>query len=101
MVPALPFLCRQGVKQPNPTDNLRSPRLRHRRVGEGGLSLTEVQGCRTRGERRAAHSYFDQHVIEETDGNYTTFDEGDYNALPPWMIDKIAYTVPGQMADEY
>ena len=54
-----------------------------------------------RAQQRAAHSYFDQHVIEETDGNYTTFDEGDYNALPAWMIDKIAYTVPGQMADEY
>ena len=54
-----------------------------------------------RAQQRAAHSYFDQHIIEETDGVYTTFDEGDYNALPAWMIDKIAYTVPGQMADEY
>ncbi len=54
-----------------------------------------------RAQQRAAHSYFDQHVIEQTDGSYETFDEGDYNALPAWMIDRIAHTVQGQMADEY
>lgn len=54
-----------------------------------------------RAQKRAAHSYFDSHIIQEEDGSYSTFDEGDYNELPAWMTDRIAHTVQGQMADEY
>ena len=50
---------------------------------------------------RAAHSFFDQHVIEEADGTYITIDEGDYNALPMNLIDRIAHTVPGMMGDDF
>lgn len=50
-------------------------------------------------ERRALHSYFDQHVIED-DGRYFSIDEGDYNALPMRLIDKVVYTAPGAMSDE-
>jgi len=51
-------------------------------------------------ERRALHSYFDQHVIED-DGRYYAHDEGDYNALPADLANRVMYTVPGGLADEY
>ena len=51
-------------------------------------------------ERRALHSYFDQHIIEQ-DGRYYAFDEGDYNAMPAHLADHIMHTVPGRLADEY
>lgn len=54
-----------------------------------------------RAEERAQHSFYDQHVIEENEGEYIAIDEGDYNALPAWMIDKVAFTVPGRMSDEF
>ncbi len=50
---------------------------------------------------RAQHSFFDQHVIEQDDGTYVAIDEGDYNALPMHLIDRIAHTVQGAMADDY
>lgn len=51
-------------------------------------------------ERRALHSFFDQHIIEE-DGQYFSIDEGDYGALPMRIVDRVVYTVPGGMADEW
>ena len=33
-------------------------------------------------ERRALHSFFDQHVVEDDDLGYFALDEGDYNILP-------------------
>jgi hypothetical protein len=51
--------------------------------------------------RRALHSFFDQHVIIEPDGGYCAIDEGDYNALPMNIIDRVVYSVPGAMSDEY
>ena len=50
-------------------------------------------------ERRALHSYFDQHVIED-EGRYFSIDEADYNALPMRLIDKVVYTAHGAMSDE-
>ncbi|PBN42942.1 hypothetical protein [Sphingobium sp. D43FB] len=52
-------------------------------------------------ERRALHSFFDQHVIEDQPGHYVTIDEGDYDALPMTLIDQVVHTVPGRMSDEY
>lgn len=52
-------------------------------------------------EQRALHSFFDQHIVEDEDGRYLAIDEGDYNALPPRMIDRIVHTVPGAMHDEF
>ncbi|MDT7533055.1 hypothetical protein OVY48_06340 [Sphingobium sp. SA2] len=51
-------------------------------------------------ERRALHSFFDQHVIEDEDIGYFTIDEADYGALPTTLIDRIVYTTPGRMDDE-
>jgi hypothetical protein len=52
-------------------------------------------------ERRALHSFFDQHIIEEGEGRYIAIDEGDYNALPKTIIDRVVHTVPGGMSDEF
>lgn len=52
-------------------------------------------------ERRALHSFFDQHVIEDAPGHYVTIDEGDYDALPMTLIDRVVHTVSGRMSDEY
>ena len=52
-------------------------------------------------ERRALHSYFDQHVIEDTQLGYLAIDEGDYGALSQAMIERIVYTAPGGLIDEY
>ena len=50
---------------------------------------------------RAQHSFFDQHVIEDAPGCYVAIDEGDYNALPMTLIDRVVHTVPGRMSDEF
>ena len=50
---------------------------------------------------RAQHSFFDSHVIEDENGGFIAIDEGDYNALPQDLIDRIVHTVPGMMADDF
>lgn len=50
---------------------------------------------------RAQHSFFNSHVIENDDGSFSAIDEGDYNALPQDLIDRIAHSVPGMMADDF
>ena len=32
---------------------------------------------------------------------FLAFDDGDYNAVPPHVLDRILYTVPGMMADDF
>jgi hypothetical protein len=49
---------------------------------------------------RAAHSYFDQHIIQENDGRYWVADEGDYEPLMQDLIDRIVHTVPAGRLDE-
>ena len=52
-------------------------------------------------ERRALHSFFDQHVIEDEDLGYVAIDEGDYNALPAHLARRVVHTVHGGLLDEY
>ena len=52
-------------------------------------------------ERRALHSFFDQHVVEDEDLGYFALDEGDYNALPAHIACRVVHTVQGAMLDEY
>lgn len=52
-------------------------------------------------ERRSFHSFFDIHVIENEDGSYSLFEEGDYGAVPNHLIDSITYTADGKMSDEF
>lgn len=49
---------------------------------------------------RAAHSYFDQHIIQDNDGRYWVADEGDYEPLMQNLIDRIVHTVPASKLDE-
>ena len=40
-------------------------------------------------------------MIENDDGSFSAIDEGDYNALPQDLIDRIVHSVPGMMADDF
>jgi len=51
-------------------------------------------------ERRALHSFFDQHVIEDETQGYFALDEGDYNALPAHLAHRVVHTVHGGLLDE-
>ena len=50
---------------------------------------------------RAQHSFFDQHAVEDEFGSFLAIDEGDYNALPQDLIDRIVHSIPGMMADDF
>lgn len=52
-------------------------------------------------QRRALDSYYDQHVITDDEAGYIAIDEGDYGALPMAIIDRIIYTEPCGLIDEY
>ena len=52
-------------------------------------------------ERRALHSYFDQHIVEDDDLGYFALDEGDYDALPAHLTNRVVHTVRGGMLDEF
>jgi len=65
-----------------------------------GLDAASYFAAVASAERRALHSYFNQHVLEG-DGGYYSFDEGDYNALPAHLADRVVHSVPGAMADDY
>ena len=52
-------------------------------------------------ERRALHSFFDQHVVEDDELGYFALDEGDYNALPAHLAARVVHTVHGGMLDEF
>ena len=44
-------------------------------------------------ERRALHSDFDQHIVEDRDLGYYALDERDYNALPGHLASRVVHTV--------
>jgi hypothetical protein len=50
---------------------------------------------------RAQHSFFTQYVLSDDERGYIAVDEGDYNALPPQLMDRVVDMVPGQLSDEY
>ena len=52
-------------------------------------------------ERRALHSFFDQHIIEDKRLGYFALDEGDYNVLPAHLAARVVHTVHGAMSDEF
>jgi hypothetical protein len=51
-------------------------------------------------ERRALHSFFDQHIIEDRELGYFALDEGDYNGLPTHLAARVLHTVHGVLLDE-
>lgn len=52
-------------------------------------------------ERRAMHSYFDQHIVEDQELGYIAVDEGDYGAMPSHLSACIVHTVHGALLDEF
>lgn len=52
-------------------------------------------------ERRALHSYFDQHILEDNELGYIAVDEGDYNALPAALYSRVVHTVHGALLDDF
>ena len=52
-------------------------------------------------ERRALHSFFDQHIVEDRELGYFALDEGDYDALPAHLAARVVHTVHGAMLDEF
>ena len=52
-------------------------------------------------ERRALHSFFDQHVIADEELGYIAVDEGDYNTLPAHLAARVVHTVHGGLLDEF
>lgn len=52
-------------------------------------------------ERRAQHSFFNQHIVEDRELGYFALDEGDYNALPAHLAARVVHTVHGAMLDEF
>lgn len=52
-------------------------------------------------ERRAQHSFFDQHVMEDESQGYVALDEGDYDVLPAWALSRVVHTVHGVLLDEF
>ena len=49
---------------------------------------------------RSFHSYFTQYVLVDESAGYVAVDEGDYNALPQAMLDRVIEAVPSKLSDE-
>ena len=49
---------------------------------------------------RSFHSYFTQYVLTDDEAGYIAVDEGDYDALPQAMLDRVVDAVPSQLSDE-
>jgi len=67
-------------------------------VGNDHVAYLAAVAC---AERRALHSFFDQHIIEAPEGGYVAVDEGDYDALPDAFIERVVHTIPGRMSDDF
>ena len=50
---------------------------------------------------RSFHSYFTQYVLVDENAGYVAVDEGDYNALPQAMLDRVIEAVPSKLSDEF
>lgn len=50
---------------------------------------------------RSFHSYFTQYVLVDEDAGYVAVDEGDYNALPQALLDRVIEAVPSKLSDEF
>ena len=51
-------------------------------------------------QARSFHSYFTQYVLTDDEAGYIAVDEGDYDALPQAMLDRVVDAVPSQLSDE-
>lgn len=70
-------------------------------LGSSADNSSAYFGALALAERRALHSLFDQHVIEDCSAGYLALDEGDYNALPAHLANRVVHTVHGALLDEF
>jgi hypothetical protein len=54
-----------------------------------------------RAHARSFHSYFTQYVLADDEAGYIAVDEGDYNALPQSMAERVVEAVPSKLSDEF
>src|SRR3546814_12265598 len=52
-------------------------------------------------ERRALHSYFDQHIVEDEELGSIALDEGDYVALPAHLAPHVVHTIHGAFMNAF
>ncbi|OAO02221.1 hypothetical protein A8B75_12290 [Sphingomonadales bacterium EhC05] len=57
---------------------------------------TKFEIAIARAEERAQNTDFDQDVIENDEGEFVVFDEGNGDK-PQWLIDQIIYTATGKL----
>ncbi|NNM78572.1 hypothetical protein HJG53_16920 [Sphingomonas sp. ID1715] len=69
----------------------------HYTADEHARYLEAVANAQT----RAAHSYFDQHIIRMDDAQYWVADEGSYETLMQDLVDRIVMTIPAGRVDEF
>jgi len=50
---------------------------------------------------RSFHSYFTQYILVDENAGYIAVDEGDYDALPKAMMDRVIEAVPSKLSDEF
>jgi hypothetical protein len=69
----------------------------------GGLNADRaaVMAALDQAHARSFHSYFTQYVLVDEDAGYVTVDEGDYNALPKALLDRVIEAVPSKLSDEF
>jgi len=60
---------------------------------------TKFEIAIARAEERAKNTDFDQHVIENEEGEFVVIDEGNGD-MPQWLIEQIIYSVTGKLCLE-
>ena len=68
----------------------------------GGLNADRaaLMAALDQAHARSFHSYFTQYVLVDESAGYVAVDEGDYNALPQGMLDRVIEAVPSKLSDE-
>ena len=66
-----------------------------------GADQTAFIAALDQAHARSFHSYFTQYVLVDACVGYVAVDEGDYNALPKAMLDRVIEAVPSKLSDEF
>ena len=72
-------------------------------IAHGGFQADQVAfvAALDQAHARSFHSYFTQYVLVDEIAGYVAVDEGDYNALPKAMLDRVIEAVPSKLSDEF
>ena len=69
--------------------------------GEFNADRAAFMAALDQAHARSFHSYFTQYVLVDESAGYVAVDEGDYNALPQAMLDRVIEAVPSKLSDEF